>query len=102
MRLPAKSGARWNRTSVYLNDTRALNDGRFFLPLGEVFGALAVDINAREFFTVVVIDGDLPVAVLSPAVLVETGRIPSFLLAHDIFRPPSAAGNMASSRRARK
>lgn len=78
--------------SVDLDDTGAFNDGRFFLPFGEVLGALAVDIDARKFFTVVVINGDLPVAVLSPAVPLETGGIPSFLLTHDDFSPPMAAG----------
>ena len=86
--MPANSMARWSRGSIDLDDTGAFNDGRFFLPFGKVLGAFAVDINAREFLTVVVVNGHLPMAVLSPAVLMETDGIPSFLLAHDIFRPP--------------
>ena len=49
---------------------------------------LAVNVDAGEFFTVVIINSHLPVAMFPPAIPMETGGIPSFLLAHDIFRPP--------------
>jgi hypothetical protein len=88
--------------SIDLDNAGALDDRRFFLPLGEMLGALAVDINPCEFFTVVVVDSHLPMAVLSPAVLVESGGIPSFLLAHDNFAPIGVRGNIASSPGPRK
>ncbi len=69
----ALTALRCNGESVDFDDTGALNDGRFFLPFGKVLCALAIDINSRELFTVVIVDGDLPMAMLSPAVLVETG-----------------------------
>ena len=53
---------------VYFQDSGGLHHGRFSLPLGEPGGAIAVDIDARELFTVFVINRDLPMAVLSSAV----------------------------------
>lgn len=61
--------------------------GRFFLARGEILGALTVDIDARELLSVVIINRDLPMAVLTPAVLVEPGRTPCFLLRHDGLAP---------------
>jgi hypothetical protein len=57
---------------IDFHDARGFNDGRFLLALGEAFGAVAVDIDAAEFLTVVVIHGDLPMAVLASAVALKT------------------------------
>jgi len=57
------------------------------LALGKMLSAFTVDINAGKFLAVVIIDGHLPMAVLAPAILVEPGRTPCFLLGHDFFAP---------------
>jgi hypothetical protein len=78
--------------SVDFHYACALDDGRFFLPFGEILGALTVDINASELLSVMVVNSHLPMAVLSPAVLVELGRTPCLLLRHDCIAPIGNAG----------
>ena len=41
------------------------------MPLRKPIGALAVDIDPRELFTVVIIDSNLPVPVFAPPVFFE-------------------------------
>jgi hypothetical protein len=56
------------RESINFEDTRCFHDRRFFLPLGEALGALAVDVHTRELLAIVIVNGDLPVAVLAAAI----------------------------------
>jgi len=53
---------------INLGNARAFHDWGLLLPKGEGLGPFAVDVNPREFFAVVVIDGDLPMAVPPSAV----------------------------------
>jgi ferric-dicitrate binding protein FerR (iron transport regulator) len=46
---------------------------RTFLTRGEALGAVAIDIDAREPFTVAIENGDLPVTVLAALVALEPG-----------------------------
>jgi hypothetical protein len=76
------AGRKSNRLSgkldplVDFEDASRLDDGRLLLALGKPLGALAVDINAGEFFAVVIVDGDLPVAMPAPTILVEAAGLP--------------------------
>jgi hypothetical protein len=67
-----------------------------------VLGAFAIDIHAGEFFAVMIVDGDLPMAVLSPTVFLELGRIPCLLLRHDDMAPIGMRGTIAISCPSRK
>jgi hypothetical protein len=56
------------RDSVNLENASGFDDRRLFLSLGEALGALAVDINARKLFAILIINGNLPVTVLTAAI----------------------------------
>ena len=86
------------------------NHRRFLLSLGKPNSFLSVDVHAGESFTVVVIDRDLPVAMLAAFVVTEAGSpahrsfvLSLFLLFHRIVRKnsaslPTAAFNRATAR----
>ena len=61
-----------NRALVYFQDSGSLHDGRFLLPIGEALGAIAIDVDSRKLFAVVIIDGHLPMAMLSAAVFAQS------------------------------
>jgi hypothetical protein len=66
---------------INFHDTRGFNDGRFLLSLGKTLGPFAINIDAAELLAVVVIDGDLPMAMLAPAVALKpAGTFVSFCL----------------------
>jgi hypothetical protein len=48
---------------------------RFLLSLGKPNSFLSVDVHAGESFTVVVVDGDLPGAMLAAFVVTEAGSL---------------------------
>jgi len=54
-----------------LNDSRRLDHGRFFLPLGKLHCFFVIGVNACEFLAVLVEHSDLPVTVLAPLVLTQ-------------------------------
>jgi hypothetical protein len=58
---------------IDFEDPGGLDHWRLLLTFGEALGTVAVDIDASELFAVVVVDGDLPMAVLTSAVGLETG-----------------------------
>jgi len=64
------------RALIHFEDARRLDDGRFLLPLGKPHGAIAVDVDAGKPLAVVVVNGDLPVAVPAPTIHVQTARLP--------------------------
>lgn len=68
---------------VHFHDACGLDDGRALLALGEAGGTLAVDIDAGELFPVLIVNGDLPVAVFAAPVVVKTGGFSRPLLEHD-------------------
>jgi hypothetical protein len=80
---------------------RAHNRGSL-LPFGEFFRALAIDIDPGEFLPIVVVDGDLPVSMLSPGIPGNMSRFAHglpFLLDRPIalgMRPsvPSGSGTI--------
>lgn len=76
------------KTSIDLNDSGALDDGRFFLALRKMLSAFSIDIDAGKLFAVMIINSDLPMTVLAPTIFLEPGRTPCFLLIHDFFLPP--------------
>ena len=59
---------------IHFQDSGGLDHGRFLLPLGKPLSAIAIDIHAGEFLPVLVVHGDLPVAVFSTAVTVHFAR----------------------------
>jgi hypothetical protein len=59
---------------INFHDTRGFNDGRFLLALGKTLGAFAINIDAAELLAVVVIDGDLPMAMLASAIALKPAR----------------------------
>lgn len=58
---------------VHFTDPCSANHGRALLALGEPLGAFSVDIYAREFVAVVIVDGDFPMSMLATAVAGELG-----------------------------
>jgi hypothetical protein len=68
--------------SVDFEDSSRLHDRGLLLAFRESDGALAVNVNAGEFFAVAVIDGHLPVTVFPAAVAVESAGFFGFCLFH--------------------
>jgi hypothetical protein len=56
---------------IDFHDTRRFHDRRLLLAFGKPFGPLAIDVHAPELFAVMVVHGDLPMAVLAPAVALK-------------------------------
>ena len=54
--------------SIHFQNPSRLDDGGFFLAVGETLGAVAIDVNSSKLFSITVINSDLPVAVLASAV----------------------------------
>ena len=80
---------------VYFQDAGGFHHGRFSLPLGETGGAIAVDIDASELFTVFIINRDLPMAVLPSAVSPHSARLAGLFR----FRHNSSLKNYRNSGR---
>src|SRR3984885_3877217 len=59
--------------SIHFQNAGGAHYRRFLLSRSKTFRTFSINIYAREFFTVVIVHRHLPVAVLSPAVAVETG-----------------------------
>jgi len=73
---------------IYFQDSGCLHHRRLLLALSEALGALAIDVNARELFAVVVIHRDLPVTVFAAAVSVKPAGFASLgLLSHCLSAP---------------
>ena len=71
---------------INFHDTRGFNDGRFLLALGKALGAFAIDIDAAELLAVMVIDGDLPMAMLASAIALKpAGTLIRFWLGTLLF-----------------
>jgi hypothetical protein len=60
---------------VDFEDTGCLYDWRLLLAVGKALRAIAIDVNAGELLTIVVIDGDLPMAVLAAPIPVESASL---------------------------
>lgn len=56
---------------IDFHDARCFHDRRFLLAFGKPLRTFAVNIDARELFAVVIVHGDLPVAMFTPSILVE-------------------------------
>jgi hypothetical protein len=61
-------------TLIHFENTRRAHHRRFFLPGGEPFSAISVDVDTREPLPVTIKDRHLPVAVLAPLVAMQAGR----------------------------
>ncbi len=85
---------------IYFHDPCGFDDRGFLLALCKPRGALAINIHARKFLAIAVIDGYLPMPVLASLVPVESGGSFGWLLFHDRF--PLGCLTIASSRRSRK
>jgi hypothetical protein len=70
---------------IDFHDASCLHDGRFFLAFGKTLGALAIDVDATELFAVVVIHGDLPMAMLASAVAAKPAGTFAFCLGSLFF-----------------
>jgi hypothetical protein len=66
--LEGQTTRRAKSSLVDFSDASALDDGGSFLPRGEFGRFFAINIDAREFLAILIKDGDLPVAMLAPAV----------------------------------
>ena len=58
-------------TLVDFHDARRFDYGRFLLALREAFGALAINVYTAELFAIMVIHGDLPMAMFASAIAVK-------------------------------
>lgn len=65
---------------IHFRDASCLHDGRPLLALGKTLGAFTINVYTAELFTVVVIHGDLPMAVLASAVAVKPACAFAFCL----------------------
>jgi hypothetical protein len=61
--------------SVDFQNTGSLNNRRLFLAFGKPFGAFAVDIDTSEALTVMIVNGNLPMAMLAPTVPPKPGGL---------------------------
>jgi hypothetical protein len=68
---------------VHFENARGPHHRRLFLADGEALGAVAVDINARESFTVAIENRDLPVTMLAALITLEPGALASNCVAAD-------------------
>jgi hypothetical protein len=70
-------------TLVHFENARGPDHWGTFLACGKALGAIAIDINARESFTVAIENGDLPVTMLAPLIAFEPGAFASNGVAAD-------------------
>ena len=56
---------------IHFGDASRTNYWRYLLPFGKPSSPIAIDVNAREFFAVIVVDGDSPIPVLATLVAAE-------------------------------
>lgn len=54
---------------VHFHDPRGFHDRRLLLPVRKFLRAFAIDIHARKFLAVRVVNGHLPMMVLAPFVM---------------------------------
>src|SRR5271167_497395 len=94
-----RPGAWGKERSVHFHDARCFHNRRFLLALRKARRPLAINVDARELFPVVIIDGYLPMPVFAPAVTAIAAGL-AWLLLHDVISPVD--WTMASSRRPRK
>ena len=73
---------------VNFHDTSGLDDRGLLLPFGKLLGAIAVYIDASEFFAVGVIHSDLPMMVLATLVALHAAGLLGLLLSHFGWVPP--------------
>src|SRR5208282_4574667 len=84
MRAPAPP----NRELINFHNSSSLDDRGFLLPVGELLSTIAINVNASKLFTVRVIDGDLPMVMLTPLVALHAAGLLEPLLSHDEWFPP--------------
>jgi hypothetical protein len=86
---------------IDFHDARCLHDRRLLLAFGKAFGTFTVDIHPGELLTVVIVDSNLPVAMLTTAILVKPGRLLGTLLFHDGLAPrkPEYSQALTASRK---
>jgi hypothetical protein len=70
---------------IHFQNASRFHDGRLLLTLGEPLGAFAIDVDATELLAVMVIHGNLPVAMFAPAILVEPAGTFCFCLRRLLF-----------------
>jgi hypothetical protein len=68
---PGNGGEKPAIRLVHFQNASRFHDGRLLLAFGKPLGAFAIDIDAAELLTVLVIHRDLPMAVFAPSVTVE-------------------------------
>jgi hypothetical protein len=84
---------------IHFEDARRLDDRRFLLPLGKAHRAITVDIDAGKSLAVVIVDGDLPVAVPAPAIFVKTTGFPLGLPLRFLFHGSATLGKCCDYRK---
>jgi hypothetical protein len=77
-----------NRELINFHNSRGLDDRRFLLPVGKLLSAIAINVNASELFTVGIVNGYLPMVVLTPLVALHAASLLEPLLSHDKWVPP--------------
>ena len=77
-----------NRELINFHNSRGLDDRGFFLPVGKLLSASAINVNPSKLFAVGVVHGDLPMVVLTPLVALHAAGLLEPLLSHDEWFPP--------------
>jgi hypothetical protein len=67
--------------SVYFHNAGRLYDWGLLLALGELLGTLTINVNPGEFLAICVINGHLPVMVLSPFIVAHSASLLGFAVA---------------------
>jgi hypothetical protein len=80
MRAPAPP----KQALINFHNSRGLDDRGFFLPVGKLLSAIAINVYASKLFAVGVIDGYLPMMVLPPLVTLHAAGLLEPLLSHDV------------------
>jgi hypothetical protein len=86
---------------VNFHDARRLHYRGLLLPLGKLLRALAINVHAREFLAVRVIDSYLPVMMFAPFIVAHSAGFLGLGFSH-VDQPPRGFATMAILRRARK
>jgi len=69
----ARKAAMHEAPSIYLENPRRFDDGRFLLASRKSLSPIPVDVHARKSFAVVVENGNLPVLMLPSLISMQSG-----------------------------
>ena len=73
--------------SIHFHDAGSFHNGRLLLPLGKALGPFPINVYPGKFLAVVIVNGDLPVLMLAPAVAMKPAGFTALFLFHRAHPP---------------